>query len=301
MFKPVRCSGHAGRRSAFTLIELLVVIAILAILIGLLLPAVQKVREAAARTQCGNNLKQLALAMHGFHDATGAFPSGGTTWSNPPTYLAVGQPAAQPNQQAGWGFQILPFLEGNGAYNGGSGTTIAQCQIVAIGTVNKVFFCPTRRNPQTVSGGAWYGPAGTYAHAMTDYAASNLENTGVIAHGFVGHKMGNIKDGTSFTIMVGEKRLNLHYLGKFQSDDNEGYTDGWDHDVERYTNEQPLPDYNLNNGGDGQQRFGSSHPLYFQVVMADGAVHPIAYDIDLTTFSYLGNISDGQIISATDF
>src|SRR5438132_4820355 len=124
MQKPISCPQRMQqrRRGAFTLIELLVVIAIIAVLIGLLLPAVQKVREAAARSQCSNNLKQLALACHTYHDFQKTLPRNGThhypaTSHGPPEGTGCcGIGAAHWS----WIARILPFIEENDLYKQGN-------------------------------------------------------------------------------------------------------------------------------------------------------------------------------------
>jgi len=295
------------RRSGFTLIELLVVIAIIAVLIALLLPAVQQAREAARRSQCKNNLKQMGIAFHSHLDAYKYFPSGGYSWPYAPDF-ENDKPLIAPRQRCGWAFQILQFMEQGSVWKGGPGPTIADRQRFIIQTPVPTFFCPSRRPPTMLSPVAdWYGatgPGGTYGHGVIDYAGSNLNNNGVIVQTTVNQDWatGNgpvstsaISDGTSNTLLVGEKRLNVQSLGSYQSDDNEGYSSGWDHDTMRYTDRQPLRDFQ--GSGDGNQRFGSSHSGSFHVLLADGSSRGLNYSIDLTLFHRLGQRRDGKPVS----
>jgi len=271
---------------------LLVVIAIIAVLIGLLVPAVQKVREAANRTSCQNNLKQIGLAFQSFHGQFQAFPSGGWEWFYPPNYGSDGNPVVGKDQQAGWGFQILPYVEGEAAYRGGPA--------VAIATTYPVFFCPSRRPPQILTKADDYSPpvtGTTLTHALCDYGASNLEGNGVVRQ-FYPVRFADITDGTSTTLLISEKRLNLTDLGQDQPDDNEGYTAGFDMDTVRTAALPPLPDYV--GDWDPSLLFGSSHPNRMNAVFADGSVHMISYTIDPTVFRYLGNKSDQQVVTLED-
>jgi prepilin-type N-terminal cleavage/methylation domain-containing protein/prepilin-type processing-associated H-X9-DG protein len=288
------------RRRGFTLIELLVVIAVIAILLGLLLPAVQRVREAANRLSCENNLKQLALAFHCHHTQMNFFPSGGWYSYTPPTYN--GAPAIGEPQQAGWGFQVLPYIEADIVWRGGDATTDTERAIVAISTTNKLFFCPSRRVPQTLTYADNYQPplnGGKITRALCDYAASNKEGTGVVTQ-FTPIRIADITDGTSLTLLLGDKRLNLTYLGQKQSDDNQGYTVGFNYDTIRKTGQPPKPDYR-GDFGDGGGLFGSSHPSGINMAFADGSVRAISYSVDKNVFRLLGSRNDGQVINENDY
>jgi len=285
-------------RVGFTLIELLVAITIIALLVGFLLPAVQASREAARRLQCANHLKQLGLAFQSHHDQLGYFPTAGGDWGSAPRYLN-GSPAVGAQQGAGWGYQILPYIEGKNAWEGGSETTDNARQRVAVGALFNVFFCPTRRSPMTYTYADFYISQGTsdrVTHALSDYASNNLsEGTGAIRANWMGFPLGlrDMLDGSSSTLLVGDKRMNLFYLGAGRSDDNEGYTCGNDWDTMRDTNLPPALDSNEPTSERGFAQFGSSHHSGMNFVLGDGSVRHVTYSIDPKIFARMGARADG--------
>jgi prepilin-type N-terminal cleavage/methylation domain-containing protein len=279
-------------RQGFTLVELLVVISILGVLVALLMPAVQAAREAARRTQCINNLKQIGLAFQQHAVAWDVFPGGGGEWFDPPTYRA-GRPLIGAQQRAGWGFQILPYLEASQVWAAGP--------LAAVGTPLPTFFCPSRRPPQTLERADKFRPAltgGVVVHALCDYAASNREQTGAVRQ-LAPRPLQELTDGASHTLLAGEKRMNVALLGEEQDDDNEGYAAGWNEDTIRQTDEGPAPDHE--GPGDGEKLFGSSHAGVVNAVMADGAVRSVRFSINDAVFAALGNIADGEQIDATQW
>ncbi|HEY7314046.1 MAG TPA: DUF1559 domain-containing protein [Gemmataceae bacterium] len=275
-------------RQAFTLIELLVVIAIIAVLIGLMLPAVQMAREAANGSQCRNNLKQIGLALHLHHDSYNFFPSAGSPNVTVPNAL-YGSPAIGPSQQCSWMYQILPYLEQQTVW---SNPATAPREAV------KIYLCPSRRGPAILRGGihagngecdysgsAWKAPFQTFFQA----------NPNVV-------RIAQISDGTSNTFAVGEKNLCLTTLGSGADlNDDDGYTVGYDDDTVSFLTVKDAngnvlyqPARDLTGGcTSGTGGFGSSHPGRFHALFVDGSVHGINYSISLLTLNAVCGINDG--------
>ncbi|HEY7424841.1 MAG TPA: DUF1559 domain-containing protein [Gemmataceae bacterium] len=324
------------RRPGFTLIELLVVIAIIAILIGLLLPAVQKVREAAARSQCTNNLKQIGLAMHNYHDVYLQFPqkAAGVLLDTPHQIT--------PDPSYSWHVFVLPFIEQGNLYNqinpnsiplktwftnwSSGGQTLFQTPV-------KTFVCPSDvpggQGPYLNANRPWKSqtsspPAYTGLTNYVGNAGDGGDNAGketgvIVMDHFV--RIGDITDGTSNTFLVGERdslggRWAGLWIGMSLTD---GDAEVWEQAVAGEVWVQMMsgnggvvtgPGGALQGGAEPTHAFGSLHTGGANFVFCDGSVHFIVQSIPWTNifsgqplqaYNLLGEKADGMVLNQSSF
>jgi hypothetical protein len=299
-------------------------------LIGLLLPAVQKVREAAARIQCANNLKQIGLALHNFQDTYNVLPA---------RRLGLDRSG---NPRLTWAVQLLPYLEQSAGYGIWDQSKQYLDQTDAARQVRvKIWTCPSRRDGSqfsiqeagqagvTGSGGLdaahakpgmvgdYAGNEGTYADAAGNPVWVSVNASGVIIRGSAADpvtrieksqaSLGAIPDGTSNTFMVGEKHVPTVGLYRVPYGDSSIYNDWWVPYYNRLAGlEDPLalgphdavPSQGSRAGDSTWARkFGSWHPAVCGFVFCDGSVRFLRNNIDTTTLSRLARRADGQVVT----
>jgi prepilin-type N-terminal cleavage/methylation domain-containing protein/prepilin-type processing-associated H-X9-DG protein len=307
------------RRHGFTLIELLVVISIIAVLIGLLLPAVQAAREAARRAQCVNNLKQMGIALHNYHDAVGAFPPG---W-------VARRDASGENAGPGWGWaaQLLPYLEQaplHAAVNMNLPVEAAANSTARLAKLS-VFACPSDRA---------FVPTFTVVDASTSSTALGAPICDVASSDYVGSfgtgdvsdtpgrdhgdglffrddsvKLAEVTDGTSQTLAVGEKSQNLARatwtgavtgaavpITELQAEDGLS-PEGGDALVVAHTGELDGP----NSRPAHADQFWALHPGGVNFLFADGSVHFVKERRPLPVFQALATRRGGEVLGADSY
>jgi prepilin-type N-terminal cleavage/methylation domain-containing protein/prepilin-type processing-associated H-X9-DG protein len=302
------------KRRGFTLIELLVVIAIIAVLIGLLLPAVQKVRSAAARIQCANNLKQIGLGMHNYENSFQGLPPSRTTGT-------VGTAPYFPYQHS-WSAALLPYIEQTNSFNlyTYKANWDAPVNHAAVRTYMKLFNCPaTPTQPRVDTTISAQPSAGDYhaVNAIKDFVGINCFGltriTGKDDDRLVGAMMRDqvtpftaISDGLSNTILVAEDAARpVFYNADRQVFDPVGKEGGWadpnaafsiDGSNRDGTVPGPCP-LNCSNNSEVY----AFHPDGANVVFADGSVHYLHQSINLCVLAALVTRSGNELVEASDY